>query len=146
MTATIRETNVFSDTFRMLNGHLATISDPGGKSKWVFASFPEGKVDQESDYPLIIVGHTDVSYNPLTFINIKRGPVRFAIDVFSVSSKQLDEVSDLVADKMETSEGDFQTSGVTTMRLVSTTYSQFSRNTLRIHNKALNYEFDFGWY
>ena len=111
-----------------------------------FSAFPEGDVDNKADYPFVVITPADVTYSPLTFIDIKRGPVRFAVDVYSTGSKQLDDLSGDFVEKMESSESDFYISGVVAMRLVSTSYGQFSRGGLRVHNKSFHYEFDFGWY
>ncbi len=146
MTATIRETNVFTDLFLCIFGKLNTITDPVGKSKWVYSAFPEAIIDKEESYPLITITSADVSYTPLTFRNLKRGPVRYEIDVYTTVAKQLDSVSSSVAAKMESEEGNFAISGVTVMRLINTIYSHFERNGLRVHNKKMYYEFDFGWF
>lgn len=146
MTATIRETNVFTDVFTCLNGKLSSVPDPTSKSKFVWASFPEKLIDKPESYPLITITSADVSYAPLTLRTVKRGPVRFAIDVFSTKAKELDSLSDQIVDKMETEENNFQTSGIVTMRMTGTSYVQYPREKFRVHNKTINYEFDFGWY
>ena len=146
MTATIRETNVFSDTYLMLYGKISAITDPGGKSRFVFSAFPEKLIDKENAYPLIVLNSADVTYNPLTFKNLKRGPLRLAIEIYSTSASQLDSLCNSVTTKMESEEGNFQISGISVMRLTSSTPNQFTRGNFRVHNKILVYEFDFGWY
>lgn len=143
MTATIRETDVFSDSYRMLYVKLNEVSTFNSR---VYSAFPEKVVDKKSDYPLIVITPVDVTYSPLTFISLKRGPIRFAVDIYSTSSKGLDDLSGDFVEKMESSENDFYISGVVAMRLVSTAYGQFERSGLRVHNKSFHYEFDFGWY
>ena len=146
MTATIRETNVFTDLFLCINGKLSTITDPTGKSKWVYSAFPEGIIDKKESYPLITITSADVSYTPLTFRNLKRGPIRYEIDVYSTKAEELDYVSSSVVSKMESEEDNFSISGVSVMRLINTIYSHFERDGLRVHNKKIYYEFDFGWF
>jgi len=142
---TITDEKVFSQAWHKIFETIKTISDPGGKSKWVFSSFPEKKIDEPEAYPLIVIPLIDVSYDPLTFTAMKRGPLTVTIDVYSTSSSQLDTISDSIVDKMETSEDAFMASGITVMRLVGTDYDHFTRNSMRIHNKTLTYEFDYGW-
>jgi len=146
MTATIREANVFSDMFILLYSKISTITDPGSKNKWVYGAFPEKLIDNKAAYPLIVITSADVSYAPLTLKNLKRGPVRFGVDVYSTSAEQLDSVSSSVANKMESEEGNFQASGISVIRLTSSVPEQFSREKFRIHNRSFNYEFDFGWF
>lgn len=146
MTSVIRETNVFTDTFNLLMGKLSSLVDPVGKSKWIWSAFPEKIIDKIGSYPLIVITPTDVNYDMLTFKNIKRGPLRIMVDIYSTKAEELDDLSDNVSNKFETSENAFQTSGISTMRLVSTSYDQFQRGNFRIHSKSFNYEFDFGWY
>jgi len=146
LTAIIRETNVFTDTFLALLGKLSSISDPSGKSKWIYSAFPEKTIDKPSDYPLIVITPTDVSYDPLTFKNLKRGPLRLSIDIYSTKARELDDISDQILNKLESEEENLLTSGISVMRLIGTSYGQFPRGDFRIHNKTLNYEFDFGWY
>ena len=145
-TATIRESNVFTDTFLCLYSKINTISDPRGRSKWIYSSYPDIKNESEVDYPIIVVGHSDVTADPLTFKNVKDGPIRISIDVYSTSAQQTDSLSDSIAATMESNESNFFTSGIHIMRLVSTSYGYFPRGTLRIHNKTLNYQFNFKWY
>lgn len=146
MTATIRETNVFSDTFLALYGKLSTITDPIGKTKFIYHAFPDAIIDKIESYPLIVITSAETSYTPLTFKNLKRGPLRIVIDVYSTKADEMESLSNNVLDKLETSENDLQTSGIVTMRLINTTYGQFPRESFRIHNKSFNYEFDYGWY
>ena len=148
MTAVIRDTNVYSDLHNCLMPKLKTITDPSGKSKWVYGAFPEGEITSKSDYPLIILTSGDISYDPLTLKTVKRGPVRIVIDVYSTNGAQLDTISDEITNTMEINEnnGSFTSSGIDTMRLMSSTYGHFERGALRVHNRTFNYEFDFGWF
>lgn len=146
MTATIRELNIFTDLFLCLNGKLNTITDPGSKSKWIYASFPEKIIDKTDSYPLIVIGSADVAYDPLTFNTLKRGPIRYTIDVYTTNAEQLDFISSKVIAKMESEEGNFLISGISVMRMIGSVYSPFERGNLRVHNKTITYEFDFGWF
>ena len=148
MTAVIRETNVFSDLFKNIYSKISTISDPGGKSKWIFSSFPESKIKNKAAYPMLVIAPAEVSFDPLTFKTIKRGPVTITIDVYTVNAAQIDTISDSVANTMKTNEdnGSFNISGIQTMRLTNTDTDAFSVGKFRVHNRTFDYEFDFGWY
>lgn len=146
MTATIREANVFTDLHLCIYGKISAISDPVGKSKWIYSTFPEKSVDKKGSYPLIVIHPADVSYDPLTFTDLKRGPVNFAIEVYTISAERLDSISSSILDKMESEEDNFLASGVSVMRLVGTSYVHYERDGFRVHNKTINYAFDFGWF
>lgn len=147
MSTAIRETNATSDTWNTIFAKINTISGLGS-GKHVWSAFPEERVKDQSAYPLIVIEPVEFSYDPLTLKDIKRGPVRVSIDVYSTSANENDSVSDSVLDNMETNENDgsFSISGIHSMSLISSPYSQFSRGKLRIHNRTFNYEFDFGWF
>ena len=145
MTATIREDHVFTDTYTCVLGKLSTISDPSHKSKWIYSAFPKVKVETENMYPILIIQSPDVTYTPFTFRE-KRGPIRFTFDIFSTNAEQMDDLASQVVNKMELNEDNFLASGIAVMRFVGTSYNQYPRENFRVHNKTLNYEFDFGWY
>lgn len=145
MTATIRKNHVFTDTYTCVLGKLNSISDPANKSKFIYSAFPRIKIEKESDYPLIVIQSPDVANSPLTF-RIKRGPIRFTFDVFSISAEEMDDLASQIVDKMETNEDNFLVSGIQVMRFTGTSYNQYPREDFRVHNKTLNYEFEFGWY
>lgn len=148
MTSAIRDANIFSDAWKVFFAKVNSVSDPNGKSKWVYGAFPEKAIQNTSSYPLIVVSPVEPSYDPLTFRNVKRGPLRVSVDVYSTRVEELDTVSDSITNTFETNENDgsFGLSGVHSMSLISSPYSFFSRDSLRIHNRTLVYEFDYGWH
>jgi hypothetical protein len=146
MSATIRETNVFTDAWNTIFTKLNTLTDPDGKSKWIYSAFPEKSVDKRSDYPIIVINPIDVSYSPLTLSNIKEGPLKVTIEVYSNKASELDTICDQIIDKFESSEKNFVASGIAIMKLANTSYGQYSRDNLRIHNKTIVYEFDYEWF
>jgi hypothetical protein len=145
MTATIRDSNVFSDTFKVLFAKLNTISNPGSSTKWIYSTFPDERISDKKAYPIIVIAPIDVNNTPLTFNTIKGGSMAVVIDIYSTSASQIDSLADSVADTFETYEGDLIASGIGIMKLTGTSSAFFPRDDLRIHNKTLNYEFDRVW-
>ncbi len=141
----VNDTHVFSQVWHKVFTTIATLSDPSGKTKWVFSAHPEFDIDETESYPIIVIPSIDISYDPLTFTNIKRGPLTVTIEIYSTNSAQMDTIADNVADKMETSEEAFMASGITVMKLNDTSYDFFSRNSQRVHLKTFTYEFQYGW-
>ena len=147
MTAVIRETNWFTDTFVLIKGKITdNATNYGNQSKWIFASFPEKLIDAKDAYPFIVIMPPEVSYNPLTLGGIKRGPARISFEIYSTNAENTDKIASDLVNIMETQETNFQVSGIVTMRLLNTTNGHFMRGNFRVHNKTINYEFDFGWY
>ena len=146
MTSVARDTNVFTDAWNAIYGKLSSISDPGGKSKWIYSAFPESEIDKKQAYPLIVISPIEVSADRVTFNGVKSGPLRVIIDIYSTKASELDSLSDQVTETLINNEKNLVVSGVYGLRLVSSAYSNYSRNALRIHNKSLNYEFTYVWY
>jgi len=150
VTATIRETNWFTDTWNLIYGKLEdNVVNPGNQTKFIFSGFPQKLIDKKDAYPIIVISPADVSYDPLTFNTIKRGPARITVDVYATNPNHLDSISDAIVNTFEQEEGNLQISGISVMRLAGTSYVHYDRgapNGFRVHNKTINYTFDFGWY
>lgn len=147
MTSVIRKTNWFNDTFALIKGKLNdNATNYSNQSHWIWGAFPEKLVDDESIYPLLVIMPPDASYNPLTLGGIKRGPARITFEVYATNAIDMDKVAGEVVNVMEAQEGNFEISGIATMRMTGSNYGHFMRSNFRVHNKTLNYEFDYGWY
>ena len=147
MTAVIRETNWFTDTFVLIKGKITdNATNYGNQSKWIWAGFPEKLVDKQDAYPMLVIMPPDVSYSPLTFKDIKRGPARITFEIYSIKVEDTDKIASDVVKIMEAQESDFHISGISTMRMTGSSYTYYPRDNFRVHNKTINYEFDFGWY
>lgn len=148
MSATIREKAVFTDAWNTIFAKLNIIFISGAPTKFLYSAFPEKEIADSNSYPLIVLEPVQLSYDPVTMKNLKAGPMRITVDVYSTTAQQLDSVSDSVLDTMEANENNssFLASGVHGMKLISSAYSQFSRNTLRVHNKEFVYEFEYRFY
>lgn len=142
----INKTAVCTQSWDKIFTVLNTISDPAGKTKWLYSAFPMELIDDKGSYPLIVIEPIDTAYSPKTFTNIKSGPLRVVLEVYSTKSQELDTVTDLVADKMEESETSFLASGISVMTQVSNSYGHYMRGKLRIHNKTMVYTFDYWWH
>jgi len=147
VTAVIRETNWFTDTFALIKGKITdNATNYGNQTHWIMGSFPEKLVDKKDAYPFLIIMPPDVSYNPLTLGGIKRGPARITFEIYSTKVEDTDKIASDVVNIMEAQEDNFHISGIATMRMTGSSYTYYPRDSFRVHNKTINYEFDFGWY
>ena len=146
MTGQVPNDSVHTQVWDKIYSIINTIPDPGGKSKWIYSAFPEKLIDREDAYPLVVISPISVEYDPLTFKNLKEGPLRVTIDIYSRRADELDNLADQITNKMEDSDEAFTVSGISAMSLTSSNYAHFDRETLRIHNKTLVYEFNYGWF
>lgn len=136
-------TQMWNKVYDIIN---TNVTDPGGKSKWIYTAFPEKRIDDEGAYPLVVITPIDLTYDPLTFVDLKEGPLRVTIDVYSRSAEELDTIVEDIANAMDDSDAAFTMSGVTAISLTGSLYSQHSREKLRVHNRTLEYEFNYGWF
>ena len=143
--ADITTSGIFSTAWMRIYTTVDTVTDPDGKSKWIYSAFPIKLIDNESAYPLVVINPVDTSLDPLTFTDLKEGPMDVSIEVYTTSAKEIDSISDDIVKAMQTKETDMLTSGIHTMRLAGTSYNHFMRNKSRIHNKVLRYQFDYTW-
>lgn len=143
---TIPNSAVHTQLWKKIYTLIATISDPSSKTKWVYGAFPELKIDKPADYPLIVVSPVEITYNPETFTNVKSGPARVTIDLYSTNSSELDTLTDSIVNKMEDNDSAFTISGVSGIRLTGNSYTEYPRSTFRVHNKTFTYEFDYWWF
>ena len=144
--ASIPNASVHTQAWNKVYSVIGTVSDPGGKSKFIYSAFPDEQVEDKNSYPLIVISPVSIKYDPVTFINVKKGPLSVDIDIYSTSASQLDTLSDSITNAMEDGDAGFTASGITGIRITGVSFNEASRNALRIHNKTISYDFDYGWY
>jgi len=142
----LSNSEAFSQAYLKFKTVLSDVSDPKGKSKYIYGSFPILLIDKRASYPLIVIEPVTISSDALTFTNAKKGPLQVTVDVFATNTEDLDSMSDDIAKTMYDNDSSFTISGVTNMSLVSSSYSNFSRDRLHIHNRKFIYEFDYWWF
>ena len=143
---TIQNSAAYSQAWHKFFATITTLTDPGGKTKWVYATFPNKKISDKQDYPLVVISPVEIEYEPLTFKNLKRGSLSVTIIVYSTSASQLDTLSDQIAEKMEDNDSEFTMSGITAIRMTNSSNDYPPRDKFGVHNKAFTYEFDYGWF
>jgi hypothetical protein len=142
----ISNNNAFSQAWLKIKSVLSSVSDPKGKTKFLYTAFPILLIDKRESYPLITIEPVQISHSALTFTNLKEGPLQAIIEVYASNNVDLDSVSDDVAKTMHAADASFTLSGITNMALVNSSYAHYPREKLHIHNRTFVYEFKYGWF
>ena len=142
----ISNNTAFSQAWLKIKTVLSSVSDPNGKTKFLYTAFPILLIDKRESYPLITIEPVEISHSALTFTNLKEGPLKATIEVYATNTTDLDSVSDDVAKTMHAADASFTLSGITNMKLVNSSYAHYPREKLHVHNRTFIYEFTYGWF
>lgn len=143
----IAKADMFSNTWECVYDMLnANLTDPRGRSKWIYASFPKLTIDNVTDYPIIVVppvqcpsttGLTLSDYEAILFVTV---------EVYSTNPTQMDTLVDDIFEVFDTKESTFaDTNKLRLMRVEGTDYAHYDRGKFSVHVKSTTYVFKYNY-
>ena len=146
--------NIWETIYDIIN---ANVTDPNpadvGTRKWIFSTFPDGKVDVTSgvlstakgvSYPLITIEAPEMSWEKLTFKK-KTVLVEMAIEVFSTSKKESITLMDDITDKIEIERPAMKLLKLIRVNLNSATNDIEFRDETKIHTRLGIFAMEFSF-
>jgi len=116
----VATTSLFTSTRDLLKSILvANVTDPrtgtsNSRRRWIYRDFPDTTSFDYSQYPIIVLGHTELETNPETLTNtFQDGGFVWEIQIvaeFNDPNSRVDTISDEVVDAI------FNSSGQTTLQ------------------------------
>lgn len=142
LTVIATENTIFSDFWQFLYDLINdNVTDPMGRAKWIYATFPEERIKTDTDYPIIIIplisGNEDIftfTKGKITFI--------FSIEVYSTSKKQLDSLIDEIYNVINIKRWtDFRSGyGYMLVKLIGKDFTMGIRDGITVFAGTLNFE------
>ena len=136
-------TRAWNLVFKTLNDNL---SNPHTSGKWLYSSYPEDKIDEDS-YPLIVIppveiGQTNLTMGTARTVNV---PISFTVEIYSNKSDTLDTVTDDVIDELDKHYSTTRTGNLFILGQDASTNDTFWTGEIRVHFKGLRFngEFDY---
>lgn len=120
-------------------------TDPNGRSKWIYSSFPDAIAQDKNSYPLIVVNPIETTDSePITItFGTKTFAMRTVIEVYSTNNEELDDVVDSVFAAIESNESTLAVQNIYNFVLSSSLPDTIERGKIRVHRKTLEWDFEF---
>ena len=135
-TATVVE-NIYKNFYDLIEA-TSGISGNG----YVYPEFPDIDITNKANYPIIIIGSPEISWNQHTFgKNVLNGTI--SIDIYVTDAKTADEFTSDVHNQIETSKDTLADQGLRQVNLSSTTKDMVPHGDIRVHLKTLIFEYKF---
>mgnify|MGYP001573432726 CR=1 FL=1 len=143
---TVTNTTLVSESWNQLYSIVnANVTDPTGKSKFIYGTFPDALHLTKADYPLIVIN--PIASDGAETITISRGVklvgLKLEIEVYSTSNSQLDTIANSVFDAIESNETTNDSQGLHNFDLQRIDSNTVFRGKTRVHVKYLDWIFDF---
>ena len=123
----------------------SNVSDPTGKSKYIFTTAPDKIWEDKSSFPIIVI--YPIESNGSETISITRGTkdfgLRLAIEVYSTNAEQLDSISDSILSTIESNELVLYNDGIDNFELTNVNVDTIDRGKFRVHTRRLEWDFSF---
>ena len=141
----VTKANIYSGIWQNIFSVIhSSVTDPRGRTKWIYSSFPEIKNESKEDYPILIIEKVSTpGYTRLSDV-VKESLHSITIGVYTTNSEQLDTLFDSVFSTMEGAQSTFDDCGLHDMNVTSTSDDFFERSGFRVHYREITYRFAFG--
>ena len=128
-------TTAWSLIFNLINDN---VTDPTGKTKWLYSSLPDFKIKSDSNYPLIVIPNLNAS-DSIISINMDDTELRFTIEVYALSSLQLDEICENIYETIKSKTNELATSGLFYVKNISSSHSPIERDGSKLHLSVMEF-------
>ena len=135
-------TSAWSIIFNLINNNVTV---PGGKTKSIYSEFPKFKVESKANYPLIVIPNFNASESIVAF-EMGKIEFRFSIEVYSLSSKEADEIANDIFETIEANIAALASDKFFNPKFISRTNTgNFERDGTSLHGTVLEYSAQFGY-
>ena len=131
--------NIFKHIYTFVNEH---VTDPkiATRSKWIWTTMPEKKIDDRDFYPVIVIGTPDNIETPLLTLDQKRAFPSIFVEIYSTNKEQRDTLSDTLNSALITNSDTIAGYNMESMGL-SSTNDEFQRSRFTVFQRRFRLEF-----
>lgn len=134
---TIAKATILENIYKSFYDDLDTLT-----SFDIYPAFPYKDIDSKSNYPLMILGSPDISWENFTIKKKKvSGTIEF--EIYTADAKTCDEFSSDAVNHIETQARNLRTDGLINVQVEGMDKDIFQRGKLNIHNKTITFSFEF---
>jgi len=111
------------------------------KTKWVYSSFPDIKIEEKESYPIIVIYSPDLDQSEPTY-DLTENSVSIDIEIYATSTASLDDLTDRVITKIESNRSTLEGAGLRVPVLKSMSTATYRRSGMKVHMRRMTYSFN----
>lgn len=116
------------------------ITDPKGRTKWIFPAWPETfDIDNKDDYPVCILNSPEIEGWEKFTLTKKNAIFTISAEINSTSMAELDSLASQVMNAIETTRGNFKFFKITFVEPDGTDTDHAFRDAISVHNKIMRF-------
>ena len=135
----ISKAKAIQDIFKVVYNRIVNnVTDPNSpaRAKWWYSAFPDEDINNAAAYPLGIINSPELVWGKFSLTK-KQVTATMVIEIYSTSTRQMDDLADQTITAMETSRADFTAIGLRFINLDTTTTDMVMRDKIKIHMKSM---------
>jgi hypothetical protein len=142
ITRTSIQSSIYKSFYTFLHKY---VTDPNGRSKWWYPTYPEVDIDNgKLDYPIGVIEVEPVSWERLTQEKVWT-MVNVTLTIYATSPKKLAELTDSIIPAVDNMRYAFMVVGVKNIKLTSHTADHIMRDKVNLHWADIQFNMRYSW-
>jgi len=141
---TVTQSQLFTTVWNAFTSIIKTYTNPRTDgSKWYYSAYPFKNNETKSDFPLIIIGETDINGQEMQNYDSIRYSMSISLYIDDVSSEKCDVLSDNIFTHILSNKTNLYNYEIRNPKIIRTNKDYFDTGSFVVHERRLDIQFDF---